>query len=325
MFLRLLPLLFVLPFIGPLHAQSGGTVRPTPRWAAGDTRRVGTTTTTHITIDTLTMDVTARGSYQLSVTSARKDGYVLAMRMEENSELLSDFNLQGLPHEAADSAMTLVRDLMERLYAPLKELDVRFKVSPRGEALEVVDTEKDKAATLKLMRELFIPIVEMLAKSEGKAPIALPAERIDHVLDSMYSAFVEVQVNELNYLLRPYGYDYPTSGSTREPILIHDVQAPLRQDFAQLPGTCELGLDSDTPEELVCRTIITYDPDALYEAFMKQGGNRFPREGLLLTEESVDHIDRRTGWITASTTVITMRTAEMRMRTETRSTLKPVR
>ncbi|MBS1581415.1 MAG: hypothetical protein JST66_04355 [Bacteroidetes bacterium] len=272
------------------------------------------------------MDIQGNSSYLLKVVRARKDGYILSVRMDANSDLMADFDMQttGAFGAAMDSASTLVRGLMEDLYAPFKDTDLRFRISPQGEALEHLETGTDKEHLKEALRTGIMRFAQKVMEIQGKELPDFSAERVDHVVDSLHGAFVEVLVNELNYLLRPYAQEYPTSGSIRQPVLVHDVQAPLRKDLDALPATRELGLDRNTPQELICRTITTYDPDALYAA-MASERNGLEREGLLLMEECVDHIDPRTGWLTTSTSVHTMRTAKLRMRLETRTVLKPVR
>jgi hypothetical protein len=143
------------------------------------------------------------------------------------------------------------------------------------------------------------------------------------MVDSLYGAFVGTQVNEMSYLLRAFTHEYPTTGSVRAPALVHDVQAPLHPDMPEVEAMVELGLDQNTAQELVCRSITTYDPASLRKAFAASGREE-DMDGLTMSEETVDHIDRRTGWLTASNTIVTLKSTGVRARVVTNTVLKPL-
>lgn len=312
---------FILTAFGTasLLAAQTTSVTPSPNWRLGDERQVDLWVETKITLDTLVMNMKGASTYYLEVTSARKDGYELNVRCAAMDMPTLDMDIGTGGSALMDSVNTVISTIINAVHEPFSNWEIRYRLDRSGKVLGRIENQHEKGKVKSAMQEAMRNAFAGLSKMTGEATVEIPNERIEHLVDSLYGAFLEVQVNEMSYFLKIYKTDFPLTGSLRQPVMVTDVQAPLHPDIPALPAILEAGLDKNDKDELVGRTITTYDPDALFEA-MKDSAGTFQRKGLFMEEESVEHFDKRTGWLTHSTSVIIFRAGavKMDMRTKTR-------
>lgn len=299
-----------------------GTITPTPNWRLGDKREVIVNVEMRIELDTVRLTSTSAASYEIEVTRARKEEYELAVRsgtMEAPSLAVANANVPEL-----GSAATLLKNVVHSMYEPLSRFVFRYRIDKKGSVLGLVQQKDDRskltAAMSKATQDAW---VALHGQREETPPIPMAA--LEHVMDSIYDAFLEVQVNYMNYFLKIYGTEFPLKGSLRQPVHVKDMQAPLHLEYPELPAILEAGLDKNDADELVGRTITTYDPDALFEYMRRsQGAALDQRAGLYLKEECVEHFDKRSGWLTNSTSSMRLRMGSLRMNLLVTTQLKPI-
>jgi len=307
-------------------AQSGG-IRLAPHWYVGDKRIVTVSSSIHLqTSDTTAVDVTNASAFNLAVTDLRKTGFVLSVGTDQSDELTMDLlRAPGDSSKMRDNLTAQKRSIVNAVYDPMKKLVTDFSITRTGEAAEILD--KDKAhETLKDKTQ--DAVVEMLnLDGDGKHRTLEELDtKVDHMVDSLYGAFLAVQVNEVKYLLQGYAYTFPETGSVRLPLKAHHVEQPILSDFGELPAMMDIGVDKLTPKQLVGRVVTTYNADSLFKV-LPHGTKKDPlkRQGLELTDESVYTFDRASGWLIAATTVINFRSNKFRMRISTATSLTVVK
>lgn len=307
-----------------LSAQSA-TITPSPNWRLGDKRQVDVQVETKITIDTLTMNMQGSSTYSLEVTGARKDGYELNVRSGSFEMPVTDMGMGAGYAAVMDSVNVLMAAIINAVNEPLSEMEVRYRLDRSGKVLGRIEGKDEKKKLTTAMQQAVTNVIATLSNTTGKGPVSVPEAEISHMVDSLYDAFLQVQVNEMNYFLKIYGTEFPLTGSLRQPIVLEDVQAPLHTGMPKLPGVLEAGLDKNDNVELVGRTITTYDSDSLFAALqgMYPAGT-FVRDGLLLEEECVEHFDKRSGWLTQSTAGTRLRSGRLKMDVKERIELKVI-
>lgn len=299
-------------------------IRPVPNWRLGDKREVEVQVETQIVADTLKLRSSSSATYQIEVTSARKDGYEITVRswgMEAPTMELIDRDVAML-----DSVNQLMETMFQAMYEPLSKFDFRYRVDRDGTVLGLISGKDDRRKLTTAMSEAADRALSTLARTLGEPSQPIPPDAFAHVVDSLYDAFLEVQVNGMNYFLKVYATEFPLTGSLRQPVLVEDIQAPLHTDFPTIPGILEAGLDKNDAAELVGRTITTYDPDALFSYMQKQhNASVDQREGLFMDEECVERFDKRSGWLTRSTSSTRLRMGPFKMNMLVTTLLKPIR
>lgn len=305
-----------------LCAQSG-SVRPVPGWQLGDRRSVEVRTETLVTVDTIQLGTTMDASYTLEVVAARKDGYELAVRSGELSA--PTIRMDAIGTAALDSVNQLLAEYGQAMSAPLAAFAFRYRVDRAGTVLGLIAGRDDRRKLTAAMGRSAEQYMAALAQVEGEPPPSVDAAALLHVMDSLYDTFLEVQLNGMNYFLKIYATEFPLTGSLRQPVLVEDLQAPLHTEFPRIPGVLEAGLDKNDAQELVGRTITTYDPDALFAYMRDQHGVTLDqREGLYMNEECVERFDKRTGWLTASTTATRLGAGPLKMSMKVTTRLKTI-
>lgn len=318
----------VIAGLALLHALAlwgqSDTYRPVPNWRLGDKREVKTQVESRIVMDSLTIQTTSSSRFTLEVTSARKDGYVLAVRSIDMEMPSMDM---GEAHAAVvDSVNRIMGAMVAAAIKPFSEYVFRYQVDRTGTALNLIAGKNDKRDLTEAMQRATADVISSLSEGFGKPEREIPQDTIAHLVDSLYEALLQVQVNDMNSFLQIYRTDFPVKGSLRQPVRIEDVQAPLRPDLPILPGVMEVGLDKNDDAELIGRTITTYDRDALF-AYMQQlqGSADIPAEELFMDEECVERFDKRTGWLTRSTTALRFRMGLLHMNLKVTTVLQPIR
>jgi hypothetical protein len=299
-------------------------VRPAPAWRLGDKRVVESRGAMELRMDTMTIRSSFESSYVVEVTRARKDGYRLTVRSGTFTQ--SGLGWSGVGPALVDSVNNLYRGIVEAASEPFSRLAFTYQVDRSGRVLGRLEEEGDKDAMKQATEQAINKITAALAGLPGGSTKEIPSGVISHLVDSLYSAYLEVQVNEMNYFLKIYGTEFPLTGSLRQPVMVEDVQSPIHAEYGRLPAMLEAGLDKNDDRELVGRTITTYDPDALFQAMQAMNPvDASMREGLYFIEECVERLDKRTGWLTSSTTAQRMRMGPIKMNLVTTTTLTVVR
>lgn len=305
-----------------LSAQKQATITPQPNWRLGDKRQVDVQNTMVVKTDGVTMEMKSSSSFVLEVTRAKKEGYELTVKAATaEPPVMKMRDAEGeLP---MDEANVMIDKFVKAVNAPLGKWQYRYDVDRNGKVIGRVEEKNEKDKLTEAMRQAMEGAITALA-SETDEPVRIPDAKIWFFVDSVYDAYMQTQLNEMNYLLKVHATEFPLNGSLRVPVSIEDVQAPLYPGMPQAPGMMEVGLDKNDPNELVGRTIITYDPDAVYAYLEKDRPGMVKREGLHMVEESVEHVEKRGGWLTQSTTATRLRSNAITMDATTETRLKVV-
>lgn len=311
--------LLLLGLFGLAHAFAQNTVRPQPHWRLGEKRRADVQVTTRFTLmDSLHMETTATSAYLLEVTDQRKDHWVLTLRPDPDGDLLAGLEASG--DLGMDSLMMQLKPLLKAVYEPLRGLEIRYRIALNGDVKEVLDVDEQRSKMHEGMREA---MRNLMAKMGHKGEAGPLGRDVDHTVDSLYNAFVEVQKNEMDYLLSAYHFDFPSTGSVRQPAMIHDVYAPMHPEWSEVPAMLELGLDENTDAALACRMVTTYDNKAIAALLMKDHPDmKLDARNVAFTEENVDHIDKRTGWMTSSSRAVNVRMPQVTVNVVTRTVVR---
>lgn len=295
-----------------------------PKWRAGDKRHVAVERETTLRIDTATTVTKEVQAFDLMVNRANKNGYELWVRSSRARlpRLQLDFG-------TADPARLreldgMLESLVAAMYQPLQQWDVRYEIDTEGGVLGRLPGKEDKARMTNAMRESLARGFDDLPG--GRVPLEFPTEIMADVVDSLYEDFLTVQRIGMDRLLGVYEVQWPTSGSRREARTLEGVELPFVQARASVPGMHEVGVDRDSDKEMTCRLVTTFDPDAVHDLLKGAGGvPDLQREGLLMKEESVLHIEKRTAWVTAIHTTRRLRSGAMQVDTTERVRVTAVR
>lgn len=305
-----------------LFAQAG-VIRPVPQWQLGDRRSVEVRTETLVTVDTIELGAVVGATYMLEVAGVRKDGYELVVRSGELSP--PTIRMDAIGTAGLDSVNQLLAVWCRAMCEPLSAFDFRYRVDRTGKVLGLIAGKDDRRKLTAAMGRSTEQLVVAMAQVGDEPPPVIGPEAFLHVMDSLYDAFLQVQLNGMNQFLQIYATEFPLTGSLRQPVLVEDVQEPLHPEFPRIPGVLEAGLDKNDAHELVGRTITTYDSDALFTYMQEHHGvSPDQREDLYMNEECVARFDKRTSWLTASTTATRLRVGPLKMSMKVTTRLKTI-
>ena len=293
-------------------------IRITPNWVLGDMRVVRSTVNLRMHLsDSVDMKESSTSSFHLSVKERRKDGSKLTISFAPEDLLPHmEVDMTGATPHAANAMIAAnapLKHLNNSVDGPMHGLVIDHSVGLKGDLIGPVQDDANKEKLL-----------DALAGGAGTYYSTLSTgpkyskPQIYHLCDSMRDALAASLENDMSLLLDGYQYDYPATGSKREPMQVKDVQAPMFPDIAELSAMVEYGFDEISPDRAVCRVVFQYDQKALRAALVKDGQKV---ERLDLNEERVYTFDRRSGWLTSATQAVTLVMDQVRVNMVTRSEL----
>ncbi|MBK9420512.1 MAG: hypothetical protein IPN44_05600 [Flavobacteriales bacterium] len=319
-----IPLFFCAASIATAQSSQ---VKTTPTWKVGEKRQVSVTEAIRVTTDSATYNITKNSSFVMEVVSLRKDGFVLAFRTGSTDVQVRESELdRALNGGKLDSRTQFLQQLAEGMYKPLGGVESRFDITLAGD----VSGQVDPVGTVEQLRPALAKVVldmrDAVARSTSQQSEQLAKTRVDYLSDSLYAVLVRSQVHELHRVLRVYGNAFPLTGSQKERVTVKDVRSPIRYQYMDLPAMVEVGLDVVDAKKMTCRTITTYDTDALFAAMTKDKWTTEDKPAnLSMVEECVTGFDRTSGWPTASTSDIDFRCGAIKVHITTRTALEIVR
>jgi hypothetical protein len=217
-----------------------GTFRPVPKWHTGDKRQVDVQVTMKVQIDTLSMNSHVASTYYLEVKRARRDGYELNVRSGTMTTPSMDMGQgSGFDPGMVDSVNMKVGAFINAIYEPISKLEFRYLIDRSGTVHGPIVEKEDEDKLTQAVQQAFENLRTTFSKPDGEPLLNIPKGAVAHLVDSLYSAVLQTQVNQMNYILKVYGTDFPLTGSTQQDVMVQDVQAPLHSTIPQLPGVLE--------------------------------------------------------------------------------------
>lgn len=306
----------------------GKTIRPEPHWNYLDERKVTNTVVLKMTVnDTSFMETTSRSSFTISVPDLRKEYYILTTKTDQTDDMIGNLDMQvaALPEVQRDSVLHRIREVMSALYEPLMKMETSFKVDRTGKVIELLERDKNKEEMRTGILEA-VKNIQAISRENKRHTSQELDVKANRMVDSLYDSFAQVQVNNMNLVLEPYAYNFPLTGSVRQPAMVTDVNAPMMNGMGDLPAVIELGLDELSEKALVARIVTTYDAEAVLKGLVTRNpDSKLKKQDISLIEESTYSIDRGTGWLTRSSSEVRLRMEKIRMVVNTVSVLEIVK
>jgi hypothetical protein len=300
------------------------TIKPDMRWMINDQRKIEVTTTTRVQPnDSTKLTTSSRSVLHAKVTDLKKDVFTLTVRTEETNALDRDKVFFGLP----DSVLNAMRKTPAGIYSPLMSKPTLFGITKAGQVTGVQDREKTKARVHEDLLEGSLDLLAQDKVQSKRSPSELDTA-VNRTIDSLYRAFLGVQLRTVNAMLAPFNYPLPPEGSERKPYAWKGLVIPGLGPLPEMPAVQESGCDKVDPKELVVRVVTTCDGDALLKAMnARTQGTKQPalkKGDVSLVEESVYTFDRSTGWLVSSTSELRFRSGHMSARSSSRTALSMV-
>lgn len=328
-YLRTMRSLLTWPLAIVLHipATAQNTpVKALPKWMVGDQRRL---TVSHavkgVSGDSLMRDLKASDTYIISVTEQRREGPLFNTHMEKHElpDARMDERVKDITRDHPGIKATELRKAMDALNAPLFDANWPFIFTADRGMVPAEDPAALKERLRPVLTERVTDLMAVLPKPEQWSASRLD-QQVEHILDSVLLEHQRANRLAVDLVAGVFTRTWPATGSERAPVVLKELDVPLAVTLSSVAASEECGLDANTKEELTGRIVTAVDAASLHKALTSAGITFIAPGGLTMRSETVYTTQRPSGWLTAASRDVTLRSGAMRITASMRCTVERV-
>jgi hypothetical protein len=128
---------------------------------------------------------------------------------------------------------------------------------------------------------------------------------------------LETILNQFNYIMQPYAYEFPYNSSISQNAMIHDVNALGTLGDVEMPAVLTIS-SKKIDNILIVKTDTDYDKDFLLEIVKKKYKNMsdLTTSNIFLSEKTESSFSIRNGWIVSHKSSVVFITKEVKVVSE---------
>jgi len=280
-----------------------------PKWKLGDQKTVYTKSATKIYIkDSLINNTEATASYSIKVIDTVKY-YTLLYSNGPNS-----IDIETESHASKiDSVVNFFTEIIKKIEKGTNSFKYELVVDKNtGQALKVKNSDK----LLKMIEQLTFTTIDELGEKMKKSNI-----QIDSIKQKAIAYFklaepkiLETMINQFNYIMQPYSYEFPYNSSISQKAMIHDVNT--LGEFGNVEFPAILSISSKKHSSiLTIQTDTDYDKDFLLDQIKKKNRNMssVTASDIFLSEKAEAAFSTTNGWIVLHKSNVVFKTKEVKV------------
>jgi hypothetical protein len=276
-----------------------------PKWKLGDQKMVHTESGTKIFIkDSLFNNTEATANYSIKVIDTVKN-YTLLYSNEPNS--LDIETTSSIPK--IDSVVNVFTDIIKKIENETNSFKYELLVDKNtGQAFKV----KNSDTFLKMTEQLTSTMIDELGEKMKKSNI-----QIDSIKQKVSAHFkleepkiLETMINQFNYIMQPYSYEFPYNSTISQKAMIHDVNALGEFGGIEMPAILTIS-SKQHDSSLTIQSDTDYDKGFLLEQIKKKYKNMsdLTTSDIFLSEKVETIFTTKNSWMVShkSDVVFTMK------------------
>lgn len=285
----------------------------TPKWKLGDEKVASNITSTKIFYkDSLINSTQAISKYRIKVIDTVKNYTIQFANLPNTMEIETK-----IANPALDSTTRFITNIIKKLEKNISAFPYEFYVNKStGQAIEVKNADKFLQHIQELTTIIFIQLNDSM--QELKIPIDSLKQIVSNQIKNAEPKILETMINEFNYLMQPYSYEFKLNSSISQKTMIHDVNALGEFGDVEMPAI--LTISSKKQDNiLTISTNTDYDKNVLLEEIKKkyQNMNHITISDIVLTEKVEAQFSIKNSWIIAHKSNIVFKTKEVHLINET--------
>ena len=306
-------LFFQILFYNLAFGQSDNKLRRiTPKWKLGDERIVNTKSETKIFIkDSLINKTEATSNYNIKVIDTVKY-YTLFYSSKPNQiDIVTKSSSSKV-----DSIVSLLTDIIKMIEIETQSFTYELLIDKNsGQAIKVKNSNK----FLKFIEQVTSNVVdEFMEKMKNSN------NQMDSIKQKVITQFklsepkiLETILNQFNYIMQPYAYEFPYNSSISQNAMIHDVNALGTLGDVEMPAVLIIS-SKKIDNILIVKTDTDYDKEFLLEIVKKKYKNvsDLTTSNIFLSEKTESSFSIRNGWIVSHKSSVVFKTKEVKVVSE---------
>jgi len=280
-----------------------------PKWKLGDQKIVHTESSTKIFIkDSLFNNTETTSNYNIKVIDTVKN-YTLVYSNEPNS--IDIETKSSIPK--IDSAVNFFTDIIKKLEKETNSFKYELLVDKKtGQAFKVKNSDE----YLKTIEQLTVAMIDELGEKIKKSNIQIDSikQKITAYFKLAEPKILETMINQFNYIMQPYSYEFPYNSTISQKTMVHDVNALGEFGDIEVPAT--LTISSKKQDNiLTIQTDTDYDKDFLLEQIKKKHNNmsNITASEIFLSEKEEATFTTTNGWIVSHKSDIVFKMKEVKV------------
>lgn len=280
-----------------------------PKWKLGDRRTVYTNSGTKIYIkDSLINNTEATASYNIKIIDT-VTYYTLLYSNDTNSmDIETKSNTPKI-----DSLVNSFTEIIKKIEKGTNSFKYELIVDKNtGQALKVKNSDK----FLKVIEQLTSTMIDELDEKIKKSNI-----QIDSIKQKVIAYFklaepkiLETMLNQFNYIMQPYSYEFPYNSAISQKAMVHDVNALGEFGDVEFPATLSIS-SKKHDNTLTIQTGTDYDKDFLLEEIKKKHKNmsNLTTSDIFLSEKAKATFSTTNGWIVSHKSNVVFKMKEVKV------------
>jgi hypothetical protein len=184
-----------------------------------------------------------------------------------------------------------------------------------GEAVKV----KNGDELLKMFEQVTLTTTDELGKKMKKSKIQIDSikQKAIAYLKFAEPKVLETMVNQFNYIMQPYSYEFPYNSSISQKAMIHDVNTLGEFGNVEFPATLYISSKKDN-NILTIHTDTDYDKDFLLTQIKKKHRDLsdLNASDIFLSEKEEAAFSTTNGWIVLHKSNVVFKTKEVEVMSE---------
>lgn len=258
--------------------------------------------------DSLFNNTEATANYSIKVIDTVKY-YTLLYSGEPNS-----IDIETKSHvPEIDSVVNFFTDIIKKIEEESNSFKYELLIDKNtGQALKV----KNSGKFLEMIERLTSTMTDELGEKAKKSNIQMDSirQKVIAYFKLAEPKILETIINQFDYIMQPYSYEFPYNSTISQKAMIHDVNALGEFGDIEFPATLSISSKKQN-NILTFQTVTDYDKDFLLDQIKKKHKNmsNLTTSDIFLSEKAEATFSTTNGWIVSHKSNVVFKTNEVKV------------
>lgn len=238
-----------------------------PKWKMGDQKMVHSESSTKVFLkDSLINKTEASSNYSIKVIDTVKSYTILYSNEPSSIEIETKSSIPKV-----DSAVNIFTDIIKQIEKETNSYKYELLVDKNtGQAFKVKNSDK----FLKMIEQVASTMIDKLGEKMNKSNIQIDSmkKRINAYFKKEEGKILETIINQFNYIMQPYSYEFPYNSTISQKTMVYDVNALGTFGGIEMPAVLTISSNQQS-NSLIIKSDTDYEKEFLLELLKKKSKN----------------------------------------------------
>lgn len=285
-----------------------------PKWKLGDQKMVHSESFTKIFVkDSLLNNTEASSNYSIKVIDTVKNYTFLFSNEPSSIEIETKSTIPE-----ADSAVNIFAEIIKQIEKETSSFKYELIVDKNtGQALSVKNSDR----FLKMIEQVTSTMIDKLGEKRKKSNIQIDSmqKQVNTYFKLEEAKILETIINQFNYIMQPYSYEFPYNSTISQKTMVHDVNALGTFGGIEMPAVLTISSKQQS-SSLTIKSDTDYDKPFLLELIKKKNKNMsdLTTSDIDLSEKVETIFITKSSWIASHKSDVFLTMKEVKVINQTR-------